>query len=329
MTNPSSIVRIHSRKGGRASVLEANMPFQLYGMGLLTGNGVVASSGLTVTVGGSSGSPDVLIAENPSGYKVALDVIGTANLTLTAPSSNKKIVSIVAYTNDLSVDSTESTTTGSPASCGLIAVNGTAASNPTAPNDSKIRTEITSDGGTGSQAAYAVIANITIASNTSTITNSLISIKRAVTGMLDIFYPVGSYYETSDTSFDPNISWGGTWAEDSSGRVLVAKDNSTFSTVGSTGGSEKHHHEFGLQLPTHYGSGGWEDNDTGMLYYDSDNNPSLGAKENVATSNNDFNAGAISSAASQLSAVRRFYGGSKYDTTLQPYVVIKRWHRTA
>ena len=28
---------------------------------------------------------------------------------------------------------------------------------------------------------------------------------------LDRFYPVGSYYETSDTTFDPNISWGGTW----------------------------------------------------------------------------------------------------------------------
>lgn len=26
-----------------------------------------------------------------------------------------------------------------------------------------------------------------------------------------IYYPVGSYYETSDTSFDPNVTWGGTW----------------------------------------------------------------------------------------------------------------------
>lgn len=28
---------------------------------------------------------------------------------------------------------------------------------------------------------------------------------------IDLFYPVGSYYETSDASFDPNVSWGGTW----------------------------------------------------------------------------------------------------------------------
>lgn len=29
--------------------------------------------------------------------------------------------------------------------------------------------------------------------------------------LLDIFYPPGSYYETSDPDFDPNVSWGGTW----------------------------------------------------------------------------------------------------------------------
>ena len=27
--------------------------------------------------------------------------------------------------------------------------------------------------------------------------------------LLDFFYPVGSYYETSNTSFDPNEEWGG------------------------------------------------------------------------------------------------------------------------
>ena len=27
-----------------------------------------------------------------------------------------------------------------------------------------------------------------------------------------IYYPVGSYYETSDTTFNPNTAWGGTWS---------------------------------------------------------------------------------------------------------------------
>ena len=32
--------------------------------------------------------------------------------------------------------------------------------------------------------------------------------------ILDIFYPVGSFYKTADLSFDPNVSWGGVWVED-------------------------------------------------------------------------------------------------------------------
>ena len=31
-------------------------------------------------------------------------------------------------------------------------------------------------------------------------------------------YPVGSYYETSDASFNPNTTWGGTWQSVSTGR---------------------------------------------------------------------------------------------------------------
>lgn len=32
------------------------------------------------------------------------------------------------------------------------------------------------------------------------------------TVVLNMFYPIGSYYETSDSNFDPNIVWGGTWS---------------------------------------------------------------------------------------------------------------------
>lgn len=28
---------------------------------------------------------------------------------------------------------------------------------------------------------------------------------------MELFYPVGSYFETSDSTFDPNVEWGGTW----------------------------------------------------------------------------------------------------------------------
>ena len=55
---------------------------------------------------------------------------------------------------------------------------------------------------------------------------------------LDTFYPVGSYYETSDASFDPNVSWGGTWELEASGNVHVS--SGTGYTIGATGGEATH-----------------------------------------------------------------------------------------
>ena len=43
-----------------------------------------------------------------------------------------------------------------------------------------------------------------------------------ISGLMDFFYPVGSYYETSDTTFDPNTAWGGTWYLEVGGQVHVS-----------------------------------------------------------------------------------------------------------
>ena len=179
MTNPNNIVRVRARNGGRASVYEANAWCQAFGSGVLEGTGVVqnTSADMNVLVGGSATKPDVLIAENPAGYKIALDIIGQQAVALAAPASNSRISAIVAYTDDVALSTTQSDVTGSPSSCGLIVVNGTATANPVAPTDAQIREAITADGATGSQASYCVIATITVASNTTMITNNLISPK--------------------------------------------------------------------------------------------------------------------------------------------------------
>ena len=61
------------------------------------------------------------------------------------------------------------------------------------------------------------------------------------TEMFNWMYPVGSYYETSDTSFNPNTAWIGTWVEDTSGRVTVSQDSNDtdFDTIGETGGEKR------------------------------------------------------------------------------------------
>ena len=210
MTNPDNIVRVRARNGGRASVYEANGWAQAYTSGLLEGNGVKqnTSADMNVLVGGSSSKPDVLLAENPAGYKIALDIVGQQAVALTAPATNSRISAIVAYTDDLSLQSTEDTITGSPASCGLIVVNGTASANPSEPTDNQIRTAITADGATGSQAAYCVIATVLVASNTTTITDSLITMRMAGIGSQNIDFTTFAKYSTSE-----EINTGKIWID--------------------------------------------------------------------------------------------------------------------
>lgn len=130
--------------------------------------------------------------------------------------------------------------------------------------------------------------------------------------MLNMFYPVGSYYETSDTAFDPNVAWGGTWLEDTSGLILVASDTGTFSTVGDTGGEETHTltvnempaHKHTLTF--HVATGGDIDSGKGVPYMGNGNNTVGGDASGVSNT-----------------------GGGLAHNNLQPYIVVKRWHRTA
>ena len=127
------------------------------------------------------------------------------------------------------------------------------------------------------------------------------------TTVLNLFYPVGSYYETSDTDFNPNTSWGGTWVEDSAGRVTVAKDTGTFSTVGSTGGEETHTLTVS-EMPSH----------THNFEYGT-NTAGTGQRATVAANDGPY----------LSSGVNKDTGGDQAHNNLQPYVVVRRWHRTA
>ena len=201
-TNPNNIVRTRARLGGRASILEANAWCQPFSAGLLEGNGVIqnTSADMNVLVGGSNSKPDVLIAQSPAGYKIALDIVGQQAVALTAPATNSRVSAIVAYTDDLALVSEDTTVTGSPSSCGLIVVNGGTSSSPSAPTESAIRSAITADGATGSQAVYCVIAEVTVASTTTAITDSLISINRAGIGSQNVDFTTPRIYVARGTN---------------------------------------------------------------------------------------------------------------------------------
>lgn len=170
-----------SRLGGRGSVTAEQASAQMYSSGIVSGftiSPATPTANMTVTVGGVAGTPDVMVATNASGNNVFLKNRNTDAFTLamTAPASNSIIYSVVGFTDDLSVATSDATSVAdNPSKCGLIAVAGTSAASPVAPSDAQIRTAITAAGFTGSQAAYGVLGYVTLTSTTTTITAPNIS----------------------------------------------------------------------------------------------------------------------------------------------------------
>lgn len=124
--------------------------------------------------------------------------------------------------------------------------------------------------------------------------------------LVDFFYPIGSYYETSDASFNPNIAWNGTWVLEAEGLVHIGAGANY--TLGDTGG-EATHTLTTTEMPSHNHSfKDWWDVNIGSGAY--------GA--HVACYTGNTSAGATNNA-----------GGGGAHNNMQPYIVVNRWHRTA
>ena len=73
--------------------------------------------------------------------------------------------------------------------------------------------------------------------------------ERSVKQLIDIIYPVGTYYETTNANFDPNVAWAGTtWQRITDGRVLIAGGGDY--SIGNNYG-EKTHKITVAEMPTH------------------------------------------------------------------------------
>ena len=128
--------------------------------------------------------------------------------------------------------------------------------------------------------------------------------------LFDIFYPIGSYYETSNLTWTPQgAGWYGTWVKDSKGRVTVALDDSDadFNTISKTGG-EKTHTLTVYEMPSHNHPGTYWMQREGYGYV-------------VPGSTSGANRTDISASG--------YAGGNQPHNNLQPYIVVVRWHRTA
>lgn len=176
MTNPNNAVGTNGAFGGRTSVNAFNDMMNVLSRGIISGWACVPNSGMEVSLGGSGSVRDVAAAEDNAGNKTSINNISGSPISVTiptAPASNSRIDSIVAYVNNPPTGT--STATDNYGACGLIVVAGTVSSTPSAPSESAIRAAITADGASGTTAYYVVLANITISSGTTDLTSSNIS----------------------------------------------------------------------------------------------------------------------------------------------------------
>lgn len=170
-TNPNNAVGTNAAYSGRTSAKAFNDSIAGYSAGILSGWACVPSSGLTVTLGGNGTTRDVAIAENNTGDKTTVNNISGLPIDVAigaAPATNSRIDLIVAYVE--SPPQGSASQPDNPSACGIIAVAGTASASPVPPSEANIRSAITADGGSGTTAYYAVLADITIASGTTDLT---------------------------------------------------------------------------------------------------------------------------------------------------------------
>lgn len=142
-----------------------------------------------------------------------------------------------------------------------------------------------------------------------------------LTTIFNAVYPVGCYYETSDTNFNPNNSFVGTWVLEEDGTALVSSSSTSGSifndTVGTTVGEEKHTLTAN-EMPSH--------------------GHSLTPNNNIYAYNYGGTAETAVPTASDVGKTQgRYYqtisasntGGGQAHNIVQPSKIVNRWHRTA
>lgn len=140
--------------------------------------------------------------------------------------------------------------------------------------------------------------------------------------LIDIFYPVGTIYE-STSSTNPSTFMGGKWERFGNGRTLVgvSESEAEFSSVSKTGGSKTHKHGKGDMVAL-VGSGNGRADTLGFVHdqaYTGDTNPTYVVSGGIV---NDLKSKPLS----HHTAIR---GNTSETSSLQPYITVYRWRRTA
>lgn len=176
MTNPNNAIGTNAAFNGRTSPNALNDITSSFTAGIISGWECQPKTGMTVQLGGQVGTRDVALAEDNAGNKLTINNRSGAPVEVTlsgAPSTNNRVDAIVAYIDNPSTG--DDNTTDNPTTCGIIAVSGAVAANPTAPSEATIRSAITTDGATGGTAYYIVLATVLVGTNVTTIGSGVIT----------------------------------------------------------------------------------------------------------------------------------------------------------
>lgn len=144
-----------------------------------------------------------------------------------------------------------------------------------------------------------------------------------VSPALEQCYPVGSIYQSTEPT-NPSTFMGGVWERFGNGKVLVGVDetDADFNAANKQGGAKIHKHDSGTYEAMIGSVGG----DTGSLGFQAGNRNEERLKNSTATYRVK---GEVIGSGRNFNHFTEIAGQSADSSSLQPYVTIYRWRRTA
>lgn len=152
-------------------------------------------------------------------------------------------------------------------------------------------------------------------------------------GLVDFFYPVGSYYETSDIEFDPSKTWGGEWELETEGQFHISAGENyevDGALENTTDGGSKD-----AIVPYHnhtQNAHGHSITNSSYVLCNYSNVDRKTVNNGSGASNMLHSDGAtqrLGISASNNTATNNATGESVTDKNLPPYIIVNRWHRIA
>ncbi len=155
---------------------------------------------------------------------------------------------------------------------------------------------------------------------------SVMDANSTLRALFDFIHPVGSYYETSDTSFNPNITWGGTWVLETEGQVHISAGSNYIvsgALTNTSDGGEETHTLTVDEMPSHSHNPA---NGTAYAFVETNADSTLSRRSAGGSTTSNY-----------ITSTQAFYrhtatnskGGGDAHNNMQPYIVVNRWHRTA